>query len=337
MSEATRTTSVKEDITLNLKKTTKLFILQCKTIFLNPVLIFMVMFFPIIWVLGIGCLIPTRSLYTAAFSIVQILVIGIVYGNLKFSIDTTTFNSNSRLTVINEVQKVLSTIAVVFIASFISYNIEVAVMILFDSNNLIFMSGFVFQPIDDHNSMDVLWKDISWSGFYLYYVATFFLSISTYYFTSKFFSSTRTFSIFILVLMLVNIFFGGIMSSIWLYYDPKTEEFIANGKLVGDWHELSYEKAIDFTQPSFHLTDWHSYVPIVLPQWFNNQHFYYVFGAGARYTGNPTPNVANLTFEIPANFDLMYWSKIDNLWNFSIVAPYLYTIVFIMLGLIIKK
>lgn len=80
------TNNKKSKFCLSLKQTAKLFILQWKTIFSSPIMLFMIFGFPLIFISGVGTLVPTSSLFSASFSLVILLIVGIVYGNLKYSI-----------------------------------------------------------------------------------------------------------------------------------------------------------------------------------------------------------------------------------------------------------
>lgn len=325
---------------LDIKQMAKLFILKMKIVFTSPILLFAIFIFPVIIAFGVGTLVPTHSLFTASFCLVQILLIGIVYGNLKYSVDLTTFKSNTRLTVINEIQLLVAIVSVVFIASFLSYNIQLAFIALCESNNFLFMNGFVFQHEDNLNNQDVIWKDIAWDGVYYYYLVTFLVNISLYFFANKFFKTYKGFCVFVLIWWLLTLMFGGVLSCVWMWYDPKTEEMVGSNKLLGAWSKKPYEEAVDYSRPTFVPTNWQSYVSFVLPQWFNNQHFFYVFGAGAQYTepeliADIIP-VNGITMQFPAHMNLFYWSSHDELWNFSLVSPYVYTTLYLMLGLILQ-
>lgn len=336
MKEITKEKLENSEFVLSLKQTSKLVLLQWKTIFSSPILLFMIFAFPIILVCGVGALIPVRSLFAASFSLVMLLVIGIVYGNLKYSIDTSTFKSNSRLIVINEIQTVFSITITTMLVSFVAFNLELLIVVLFESNNFLFMSGFVFQGDTSWSSQDVVWKSISWTGVYNFYFISFLLFLSTYYFADSFFKSYRTFSIFVLIWLIINLLFGGVMNSIWTIYDPNTKEFISNNRLSNNYRDVPYEEAINWGNGSFNAKSWMSYIPILVPQWFNNQHYFYVFGSGAQYTGESFQTISGLTNNLPSHMDMFYWSNTDSFWNFTLLAPFVYSVCFLLFGLLVK-
>lgn len=330
--------NLKKDLVQSTKQTATLFVLQLKQILSSPTLLFMVFIFPVLLSVGVGIIVPIRSLFIPAFGLVQLLIIGIIYGNVKYTITKDTLKKNMSIAVIDQTQTFISIIVTLFFFSFISYHLELAFVILMESNDWIFMHGFIFQGESSTSSQDVIWTDISWSGLYQYYIATFLLTTSTYYVADSFFKSYRTFCIFVFLWFIINLIFGGVMSSIWTYYDANSGYMISRTKLVEGWTEASYEDAIDWSASSFVIKNWQSYVPIIVPQWFSNQHFYYVFGSGAKYLDTDmVMNENGISNLVPANYQFLYWSPVDNLWNYSIVAPYLYTIFFSFVGLTIKR
>ncbi len=327
----------KIDLILSTKQTAKLFALQCKSILKSPTLIFMIFFFPLVLAAGLGTLIPTRSLFSSSYSLIVLLIVGIVYGNIRYSMNESTLKSNSRLAVINEGQTILSIVMTTFLFTAISFNIQLLFMVICESNNFLFMNGFVFQGETSNSSQDIIWNNVSWVGVYGYFLVTYMLMLSTFYFADNFFASYRTFSMFVLVWMIVNLVFGGVMSSIWTDFDSNINEFVSSNRLNQGWKDMPYEDAIDWDKGSFAMNNWFDISAIFVPQWYSNQHFFYVFGAGAVHTDSSFVIPANgISNAVPANYNFFAWSKTDNLWNFSLIAPYIYSILFVSFSLMIK-
>lgn len=325
---------IKSDLILTVKQIAKLFALQWKTIITSPVLCFIIFIFPIIFTAGIGTLIPAGAMFASSFSLVILLVVGIVYGDMKYLMNETTFKSNSRLIVLNQFQTTFSMTMTTFLVSFISFSIGIIFIVVCESNGFIFMSSFVFQDEFSKSSHNVIWSNISWSACYWYYFVTFLLMFSTFYFADNFFNSYKTFSMFVLVWMIVCLLFGGVMSSIWTIYDNKTNQFISIYRLSQKYDTASHDKAFDLTKPPIEFKNWLSWTPIIVPQWFTNQHFFYVFEVGASGGEVFTNGLGN---NIPSDANLFQWSDNDNLWNFSLLSPFIYATLFTIFSLIINR
>ncbi len=332
--------SSKFDLVLSAKQTAKLFILQCKTITSQPILVFLIFLFPIIITLGIGVMVPAASFFVAAFSLTMIIVIGLTYGNIKYSMGDNTLGENGRLTVINQIQSIIAYSSTVFVFSFLSYNLQLLLVIFGESTGLLFIKTFVFFDADNKNSQDVIWLSLSWISIYAFYTATFTLTLSSFYLASTIFKTQRTFSMFVLGWFLICLCFSGEISTIWNWFDPNTNEFITESRLVKGWQDFpaeQYENAIDYSQPVFNIKDWSSWMGLIVPQWFTNQHFFWILRPGAEYMGNYQESAIGLSYVLPKHFNLLYWSKTDWLWNFSMIAPYLFASIYTIIGMIIVR
>lgn len=316
----------------HIKQIAKYMILQLKSVFSSPMLLFIVFGLPILFLCGVGIIVPTYSIWAACFSLPMIVLIGVTYANLKYSIDTSTFDGNISLTRMSFVHSIISIGSVLFIVSFLSFNIELVFLIICDSNNIIFMDRFIFQKPDSVSVVEVVWSSVSYSTIYYFYIVTAVLTASTYYFASIFFRSYRTFSVFVFVWTLVCLMFGGILSCNWNYYDSHTGE-ILSAVVMDDGWQNDYSK-VHLNETSYEFDNWLSYTSFIVPQYFTNQHFFYTLNSGATqgtYTWDGTSGVQSLS---PANYSELYWSKYDEFWNFMLLAPWIYSLVFILLATI---
>ncbi len=334
-----KTTSEKSNKFIeSLDKVTRLILLQWKTIMLQPSLVFLIFAFPIIFACGIGVMIATGSMFAATFSLTLTLVIGIIFGNVKFLLEESTFMENSRLTVINKFERLISLIVTCFFFSFLSFSFELIIVVLGETFGFIFMSGFVFNGSTSQTAQDMIWSNVPFDAIYMYYLSTFILLTSTFFFASTFFRSNRTFSIFVLIWFIISLVFSGAISTIWNYYNPETNEFIATNKLVNGWFDLdNANDAIDYSKHSYEFINWFSWTPLLVPQWFTNQHYFFIFRVGAQYIGDVNVSETGITNLLPESTSFFYWSQTDRLWNFSLIAPYLYSIIYLMLGVILSK
>ncbi len=322
----------------HIKSTTKIMILQIKSIFSSGIMLFTLFLLPIIMLLSLGVLLTSISMLASAFGLVEQLIIGILFGYLIYSFNSSTLGDNIELTSIKSFQRMLSIIITTLLFVMVSVAIELIVFIILEDNEILFMQGFVFQVQDAENKnlMDIVWSNINFGAFTIYILQTFMLSTAIYYLVSGVLKSYQTFSIFVLVWLILVLVFGSTVSSGYYWYDTVEQEFVRGSAIVIDKETGTYH--LDFSAPIISKPS--DYTQFFIPQYYNNQHFFYLLQDGAI---NPDPSSTYTEFP---NFSrilsggqtkFMYWSKFDKYWNWTLLAPYLYTLIIVLFGKLVRK
>lgn len=108
---------------------------------------------------------------------------------------------------------------------------------------------------------------------------------------------------------------------------------------------------VDYSLPAYSPRTWVDWFSFFNPQWYINQHFFFVvaFGASTEVGNEAILGNAWVTFEkvnyyiegltemAPAKFSVFYWSDYDWFWNYSLIAPFAYIVGLTGIGLILKE
>lgn len=330
-------TSLSDRIT-RLHKLTKL---QIKSIFSSGIVLAMVFALPVILLMGIGAMVRESNVFIPAFGISQIIIIGVMYSHLYYSTNKNVLSENLSLSKVTSWQRFISISIAIFIFAFASYLLELALFVSLESLHLLFMLGFVFEGDDGTYSYDLIWSDAGWSGIFIYFLETFILTIAIYTIVAKLAKDKKSFTVFVFCYMIVFLCLGGIMTSDYQYYNTETGELISR-KYRALANEQNIPAAeINYNQTSdWHFADWVDWFSFFNPQWYVNQHFFFAPAFGSIGTeGNDiiTDEVPGLLTMAPAHFQAMYWSKIDQFWNYSMIAPFAYTVLLLIIAKLIKS
>lgn len=337
-----------QSFTERLKRLGKITILQSKFIISSGIILFMLFLMPIILLFGVGTLIRESNIFVPSIGISQVIIIGIIFGNLNYSINDSSISKNLTLSKVSWWQRIVSMFLVIFFFSFLSFVFQMIIFVSFESLEWVFMLGFSFEGDASYYSRDIIWANVSWLAVFMYYFQTLILTFSIYLVISGIFNNKKTFTVFVFSYMIAFLTLGGIMSCHWGYYNSITNESLATqyGTLARQTLDVS---TINYNDtPAYNPNVWVNYVPFFLPQWYTNQHFFYTVAAGADSQSGEILNeviqkvdgvdysVHGLYDSYPPQFTFMFWSKYDWYWNYSLLAPYVYTVVLTLIGIILK-
>ena len=280
--------------------------LQFKSIVASNMMLFSIFLLPLIMMIGMGSLLPTSVLVAPVFSAIPMLIIGVVFSNLYFSLEKSTFKDNSKLSNVGRKTRIISMWIITFSFVTISQFINIILLIIFESNDVFFMDRFTFYSQTNYHALDIIWKDVQWGNFIYFVFMTQLISLATYTFTIQFFNDLRTFSIFLITYFFLVLIFGGVVSIMFLANQSFTGEenyigtrdqynvggyvnlitdvsYDANGNII----DFKYENVFippsvneDFSS-AWQFSNFTQYLMFFLPNSFINQQFAGLFLTGA--------------------------------------------------------
>ncbi len=257
-----------------------LFRLQSLKLLRSPSMSFAIFGLPLILLFGIGALVPANSLLTPCFGMEAIVVAGIIFGDLHYNMEYSTLNKNASVMNYGHKTRLLSTSIVTLIVTLMAVFVEFAVLISFESMGKFFMSGFVFFGEYHYQTLDILWKNLIWGDIIYYVIVNILLTISLFILVKNFFESNKTFIMFLLVYVLFDILFGGILimnyNSAIIYENGG--KFYSSGILANNGVILGTKKNV------WNWTSWYSFTKFITPNYFINQQFSTAFKVGANQT-----------------------------------------------------
>ncbi len=309
-----------------------MFFLNIKVIFSIPILFFCIFVLPLILLFGLAILITETSLLSPAIGLMGILITGITFGYIYFSLENSTFKYNINSLNINKFDKISSIFLSTFVVIILSTLIQMAFFIIFESNNIIFMHQFIFESSDSRNSIDIRWKYVPWDQF-IYYIfmstsITFFLCV----FVAKFIKKMTPFFIFVCIYFLYVLFFGGQVS----------QSFLWNTTISDDSGLASSEWLLRREEP-FKIETFFDVCEYVCPHFWLNQNCGLLLRVGSISAGQYDWNYGLIlpefdSFNPSLNPTTNYFQFTDEIsWNLTIIMPPIYLISLFGSSLLILK
>ncbi len=300
----------------SIKLVVKQNILNIKQVILNKMNIMFLSFIIIIALLIPMVFIPMAMAFPMIFLISLIPVNGSVFSTINFNLKKSTLNKNYNITKSNRWVFNFSTILTMLLFSFIVFNFLYIILILLNKLNILLVG---WRRYPDSNSIgSVYFNLLNISTYSLTLYCVIIISLITFsisFFISHFISSQKTYFMFILTSLILAIVFGGAFNDYFYLWND-----IGAGI---QQHPLFPEKIY--------------WVTLLFP-----------YGP----TGQLLRNIGRLSeWEYQANGIFNYWSSWGdtlgmfrilsfhntNIWNFTMVMPYIQIITFGSLGIVLSK
>ncbi len=263
-------------------KVINLFKIQIVALFKNPMILFTIFVIPLILLFGIGALIPAHSLLTPCFGMEAIAVSGVVFGDLYYNLTTSTINGNLSTSNYGHKTRLMTIAFVTMLTTLIAIFFELLVFLSFDSLNLFFTQSFVFFKNTHYQALQISWLTLQWLNFFYYIIINIALTTALWIFVKGFFATNKTFIMFVLSYVLLDVIFGGVLVMTYNLAEAYVGE---DGKLYGTGYLGNNQHLInEFLGNGYDSTlkfgGIYSYAKLLVPHYFINQQFSTLFKAG---------------------------------------------------------
>ncbi len=295
------------------------FVVQMKKMFKTPFMLFGIFGIPLILLFGIGSLVPTQSLLAPSFGMEGIIIAGLVFGDLYYNIENSTMKNNTNTSNYGHKTKLLTISLVTFSITLIAITSELMIFIFFESNGWFFMDHFVFFGAEHYQSLKMDWSLIPWLDLLYYVVLNIVLTICFFCFVRIFFSTNKGFIMFLLVYVLLEIIFGGLIGSTF----NANEVVVVNNKIYSTGTIASQDQlinnALNREQTSlWEFNSWYSFVKFFIPHNFINQQFVVLFKTGSYQSEGAYYWASDNSLVV--NWDIMFDSNGDIIKGYSWMA-----------------
>lgn len=247
-----------------------LLFLQSSKILKSPVFYFSLIFFPLFFVVGVGVLIPTASNFSSSMSMVAISVSGIIFADLHFGIEKSTLRKNTNISNYGSKTRLFSIIIITSIVTIVSLLIATLLMMFCETYTNILLTKFVFFSKWSNQNLDVNWRLLPWESIAYYDIIVTLLVISIWVFLRLFIKEYKVFVMVILIYLIVNLIFGGVINGAYSRNLSITDTNIYNGEQMKDPEYQIIE-----------VSGLYSMVKFVTPTYFLNIHFSNILRVGA--------------------------------------------------------
>ncbi len=259
------------------EKVSLLWIVQLKKIVKTPMTWFGVVGIPLILLFGIGALVQDGALLTPCFGMVPIVVSGVVFGDLYYSMENSTLKQSTNTTNYGHKTKLFTIATVTFIVALLSVLFELSIFIFFESLDWFFMPGFVFFNDAHYQALTIEWLALQWGNLLYYLIANIILTIAMLIFVKNFFATNKTFTMFILVYVLLDIVFGGVLV---MNYNQAVVE-IENGQVKSTGYISNLSVLLGEKESPWKMNRLYDYTKFLIPHYFLNQQFSTLLKAGS--------------------------------------------------------
>lgn len=245
--------------------------IQIKKITKTPMLIFGICGLPLIILFGITALIPDYQSFVACFGMIGIAVSGIIFGDLYYTMEKSTLEKSTSTSNYGHKTKLFTIAFVTLVVSLISTLYLGIIFILIDLIDIYFMNNFSFIGGEfNYYALEINWLQVQWLNIIYYVIMNSFLTISIFILVKNFFASNKTFIMFVLTYVILDIVFGGVMTTI--YTTPVV--FINDSGQVLATNEITNLSIIrDGATTTLTWNKWNSYAKFFVPHYWLNQHF----------------------------------------------------------------
>lgn len=246
-----------------------LFKIQVSKIIKTPMLLFGMFGLPLILLFGIGALIQDGAMFTPAFGILGIVVSGVIFGDLYFTIEHTTLEKSTSTSNYGHKTKLLAISIVTFCATFLAIFVELLVFCLFEAMDWFFMPSFVFFGPEHYQSLTIELSTLQWGNVIYYISMNILLSLGMYIFLKNFFRTNKTFTMFLLSYVLLDLVFGGVLV---MNYNV-AQVTMVDGKLQSTGYLVNDAVELGTADSPWVWTSWYQYTKFFVPHYFLNQQF----------------------------------------------------------------
>ena len=287
-------------------------LLQLKTLFSIPMMMFVIFGLPTIVLLGLGVLLSETAVFIGAFGLVPILIVGLIFGFLYYSSSKSTLHKNHLLT--NMTPKILnfSIFFTILVVCFLSVSTELTIMIIFTSLGWVFSPTWAFLPSGTYipSSLKINWSKLPWFSFIYFWLMTIILSYLFFSMFRVFFKDNQIFSMFVFSFFLYTLCFGHVTGVV---FDLVQDD----GQLWSKTFKENYDKGEIIR--TIRYDSWSEYASFLTPVTFLNETFFTLFYSGA------TPLDPAIGKNLPEHFNFFKWSE-DPSYNYALLLPYVYLI-----------
>ncbi len=263
-------------------KVINLFKIQFTTLFKDPMILATIFAIPLILLFGIGALVPNHSLLSPCFGMEAVAVSGVIFGNLYYNLTTSTISGNMSTSNYGHKTKLMTIGFITVIVTIIAILFELLVFISFDSLGLFFVDSFVFFKDPHYQALTISWLKLPWLNLIYYIITNILLTVAMWIFIKGFFASNKTFIMFVLSYVLLDIMFGGVLimtySSAEVYVSDNGK-LLATGYLVSNTSIKNEFLGGDYGN-TLKFGGIYSYAKLLVPHYFINQQFSTLFKVG---------------------------------------------------------
>lgn len=286
------------------EKVSLLWLVELKKLVKTPMVWFAVVGVPMILLFGIGSMIQDWSLLAPCFGITPVVVAGIVFGDLYYSMENSTMKQATNTSNYGYKTKLFTIATVTLFVTFVSMAFELLVFMTLESAEIFFMPSYMFNADEHYRSLKIQWGSIQWFNMFYFIIVNILLTIAMLTFAKNFFATNRTLTMFTLVYLICDIMFGGILL---MNYNRVVVTIDSNG-VIHSTDCLANINTIKTGENNVWSFDsWYGFTKFFTPHYFINQQFAGLLKVGATQQTGAYWFDADGIFHV--NWDLAFYEQ----------------------------